>query len=79
MTTTCLPQDVWNIIEDYYYGHRLFCLKQRLHREMKHVNLLQEVRIFYEIFYSPVNPFPNSNWPHDYPGPFALGHPLPLL
>ena len=77
--TTSLPEDIWNIIEDYYYSHRQFCLKQRLARELKHLHMLQEVRIFYEIYYSPVTPFPNSVWPHHYTGPFALGHPLPLL
>ena len=77
--TTQLPQDIWNIIEDYYYSYRQFCLKQRLARELKHLHLLQEVRVFYEIYYSPVIPFPNSDWPHGYPGPFAIGHPLPIL
>ena len=73
VSTTTLPRDVWNIIEDYYYSHRQYILRQKLIREFKHLYLLQEVRIFYEIYYSPSHPYPNSAYPHTYPGPYIPG------
>ena len=77
--TTRLPSDIWAIIEGYWYSHHVFCLKQSLHRELRHTHCVQELRVFYELFYSPLNPYPHTAYPHTYPGPYAVNNPLPAL
>ena len=50
-----LPHELENIVLDYYYSRWLFEKKRICHREIRHLWMLQEVKLFYEVFYSPTN------------------------
>jgi len=50
-----LPHELENIVLDYYYSRWLFEKKQICHREIRHLWMLQEVKLFYQVFYSPTN------------------------
>ena len=50
-----LPIDLENIVLDYYYSRWVWNTKQKFHREIHHLYMLQEVKLFYNIFYSPHN------------------------
>ena len=45
-----LPTDLRELILDYYWSHKMFECKRRLHYEMIRRNALQEMRLFYSIF-----------------------------
>ena len=51
-----IPKDIEDLILDYYWSHRIFKIKQKLHRDIRYLWMLREVHIFYDIFYSPFNP-----------------------
>ena len=53
-----LPRDIETIVLEYLYSLLLFEIRQKLHRELRHLWMLQEVKIFYDVFYSPLNPYP---------------------
>jgi hypothetical protein len=47
-----LPIELENLVLDYYWSLRLWEQKQCCHREIRHLWLLQEVKCFYNCFYS---------------------------
>lgn len=47
-----MPPELRDIILDYLASMVLFERKQRIHREMKHLYLIQEMRIFYNVFHT---------------------------
>ena len=44
-----LPKTVENIILDYYWSHRMFVLKLKLHQEVIFVRLRRELQLFWNI------------------------------
>ena len=46
-----LPE-LLDIIWDYYYSIVMWERKQRLHRELKHAYMLQEMKVFYNVFHT---------------------------
>ena len=55
-----IPKVIREIILDYYWSHRIYEQKQKMHQHIRHLWLLREVHVFYNIFYSPINPNPNA-------------------
>ena len=53
-----LPHDIEDIVLDYFWSHWVFNKKQEIHMHLRHVWMLREVRLFYDVFYSPINPYP---------------------
>ena len=49
---TNMPPELETIILDYYYSLKLWEIKQKLHRELKHLHMLQEMQVFYRVFYT---------------------------
>ena len=47
-----MPPELQHIILDYYWSLKIWELKQKLHREIKHLHMLQEMRLFYRVFYT---------------------------
>ena len=47
-----MPPDLVAIVLDYYYSLKNWELKQKLHREIKHLHMLQEMRVFYRVFHT---------------------------
>ena len=47
-----MPPDLVAIILDYYWSLKIWETKQKLHREIKHLHMLQEMRVFYRVFYT---------------------------
>ena len=47
-----LPPDLENLVLDYFYSRWVWEQKQRFHREIRHLWLLQEVKLFYCCFYN---------------------------
>ena len=58
-----LPQDIEELILDYYWSHRMFSLKQQLHRQIRHVWMLREVHIYYDVYY---DTFPQAYMLHGF-------------
>ena len=58
-----LPKELEALILDYYWSHRIYELKVSLHSEIRHLWLLREVNLFYDVFYSPLNPYPEVGQP----------------
>ena len=52
-----LPRDIEELILDYYWSLRIFELKRMMHRELRHLWVLREVHIYYDIYY---NTFPEA-------------------
>ena len=63
-----VPTEIENIILDYWWSHHTFKKKQRLHMHLRHLWMLEEVRIFYDLFYSPLGtgPIPFASLPPDF-------------
>jgi hypothetical protein len=55
-----LPLDLEDIVLDYFYSRWVFERKQCFHREIHHLWMLEEVKLFYNIFYSPINIHPTT-------------------
>ena len=55
-----LPGELQNIIMDYYWSHWVYERRQLIHQQLHHIHMLEEVKLFYRIFYSPLNPYPGA-------------------
>ena len=55
-----LPTDLRNLVLDYFWSHWVFEKKQLINQQLHHIHMLQEVKLFYRIFYSPLNPYPGA-------------------
>jgi len=51
-----IPKDIESLILDYWWSHHMFKIKQRIHRDIRHLWMLREIHVYYDIFYSPFNP-----------------------
>ena len=47
-----MPPELLDIIWDYYYSIIVWERKQRIHMELKHMHMLQEMRVFYNVFHT---------------------------
>ena len=47
-----MPPDLVAIILNYYWSLRNWELKQKLHRELKHLHMIEEMKVFYRVFYT---------------------------
>ena len=45
-----LPKVLEDLILDYYWSHRTFMQTQRLHRDLRYMHMIHEMRIFYSVF-----------------------------
>ena len=47
-----LPPELVAIILDYYYSLKNWETKQKIHRELKHLHMIEEMKVFYRVFYT---------------------------
>lgn len=48
-----LPNELESLVLDYFYSRWLWEKKQCVHRQIRHLWLLQDVKLFYSFFYMP--------------------------
>jgi len=45
-----IPLEVENLIWEYYWSLKIYCLKKRIHRELIHLHTMAEMRVFFDIW-----------------------------
>lgn len=45
-----LPDDVKNLILDYYYSHKIWYIKQKVHREIHYYIFFSKIYKLHELF-----------------------------
>jgi hypothetical protein len=54
-----LPRVVEALIMDYYWSAIIYDHKQRIHRELKHLHAMAEMRVFFDIWSTITIPISN--------------------
>ena len=47
-----LPAVLKDLVLDYYWSHRMWLVKRSLHNNLRHMWMLREIHVFYEVYYN---------------------------
>lgn len=47
-----LPKVLEDIILDYAWSHHTFNLRVEMHQQLRHLHMLQEMKVFYNVFHT---------------------------